>query len=177
MIVTERLILRLPEPRDRDALVGMFTDQEVMADLFPGLDEDAAEAVLTKHDGFRPEGLGFLTVERREDGAVVGFCGLKRGEKHSPIADQVEAGWIVDKPWWRHGYAGEAMAAILADAWPRIDADRIYAITAALNLKSQGLMARLGMQRLADGDYDSATFPEGHRLRPTVTFAIERPAA
>ncbi|NML05155.1 GNAT family N-acetyltransferase [Sphingomonas sp. G-3-2-10] len=177
MIVTERLVLRLPEPRDRGALVGMFTDQEVMADLFPGLDEAAAEAVLTKHDGFRHEGLGFLTVERREDGAVVGFCGLKRGEKHSPIADRVEAGWIVDKPWWRHGYAGEAMAAILDDAWPRIDADRIYAITAALNLKSQGLMSRLGMQRLADGDYDSATFPEGHRLRPTVTFAIERPAA
>lgn len=176
-ITTERLVLRLPEPRDREVLTGMFTDQEVMADLFPGLDQAAAAAVLVKHDGFRHEGLGFHVVERREDGAVVGFCGLKRGEGRSPIAGEVEAGWIVGKQWWRHGYAGEAMAAILADAWGRIDADRIYAITAALNLKSQGLMARLGMQRLADGDYDSEVFPEGHRLRPTVTFAIERPAA
>ena len=109
------------------------------------------------------------------DGALVGFCGLKRGDAHNPIAGEIEAGWIIDLPWWRQGYAHEAMTAILDRSWAQISANRIYAITAAVNLKSQGLMARLGMQRLADGDYDSATFPEGHRLRPTVTFAIDRP--
>ncbi|MDF7775500.1 GNAT family N-acetyltransferase [Sphingomonas sp. AOB5] len=176
MIETERLILRLPEPRDRDALVGMFTDQDVMAELFPGLDEAGADAVLAKHDKYRGEGLGFLTVERREDGVVVGFCGLKRGEPHSPIKDEVEAGWIIDKPWWRHGYAREAMAAILDGVWDRIDAGRIYAITSQVNVKSQGLMERLGMQRLPERTFQSASFPEGHRLRTTVMFVIERPA-
>ncbi|MES2444192.1 MAG: GNAT family N-acetyltransferase [Pseudomonadota bacterium] len=174
-ITTDRLILRLPEPRDRDVLVGMFTNQDIMGELYPGMDEARADATLAKHDGFRDEGLGFLAVERRADGVLVGFCGLKRGESHSPIKGEVEAGWIIDLPWWRSGYAREAMEAILAHAWGLIAEDRIYAITAAVNLKSQGLMARLGMHRLADGDYDSATFPEGHRLRPTVTFAIDRP--
>lgn len=176
MIETERLILRVPEPRDRAALVGMFTNQQVMAQLFPGMDEAAADAVIAKHDRLRGEGLGFLAVERREDGAMVGFCGLKRGEPHAPIAGAVEAGWIIDLPWWRRGYAREAMEAVLARAWQQIVEDRIYAITSAVNLKSQALMARLGMARLADGDYLSASFPEGHELRPTVTFAIERPA-
>jgi RimJ/RimL family protein N-acetyltransferase len=176
VIETERLILRAPEPRDRDGLVAMFTDQEVMAQLFPGMDEAAADAVIAKHDRLRGEGLGFLVAERREDGALVGFCGLKRGEPHMPIAGAIEAGWIIDKPWWRRGYAREAMDAVLADAWGRIAEDRIYAITSAVNLKSQALMARLGMYRLGDGDYLSASFPEGHALRPTVTFAIDRPA-
>ncbi|AQR73175.1 GNAT family N-acetyltransferase [Sphingomonas sp. LM7] len=176
MIRTERLILRVPEPRDRDGLVAMFTNQILMAQLFPGLDEAAADGVIAKHDRLRSEGLGFLAVERREDGALVGFCGLKRGEAHMPIAGAIEAGWIVDLPWWRHGYAREAMQAVLADAWSRIAEDRIYAITSSVNLKSQALMERLGMHRLAEGDYMSASFPEGHTLRPTVTFAIDRPA-
>jgi RimJ/RimL family protein N-acetyltransferase len=175
MIETERLILRPPEPRDRDVLVAMFTNQQVMADLFPGMDEAAADDVLAKHDRYRSEGLGFWTVERREDGAVVGFCGFKRGEGHSPIAGEVEAGWIVDLPYWSLGYAREAMAAGLGWIWDHIAEDRVYAITSEVNVKSQGLMVRLGMRRLVDGDYLSASFAEGHRLRPTVTFAIDRP--
>ena len=176
MIETERLILRSPQARDRDALVAIFTNPVVMAQLFPGMDEAAAEAVIAKHDRMRGEGLGFQLVERREDKVVVGFCGLKRGEPHAPIAGKIEAGWIIDLPWWRHGYAREAMEAVFAHGWRRIAEDRIYAITSAVNLKSQALMARLGMVRLADGDYLSASFPEGHELRPTVTFAIDRAA-
>jgi RimJ/RimL family protein N-acetyltransferase len=154
----------------------MLTNQEVMAHLFPGLDEAAADAVLAKHERLRAEGLGFLVVERREDGVVVGFCGLKRGESHMPIHGKVEAGWLIDLPWWRQGYAREAIVAVLADAWGHISEHRIYAVTSAVNLKSQALMARLGMHRLADGDYASASFPDGHVLQPTVTFAIDRPA-
>lgn len=176
MIETERLRLRVPEPRDRNALVGMFTNQEVMAQLFPGLDEAAADAVIAKHDRMRGEGLGFLVVERREDGVLVGFCGLKRGEPHAPIDGKIEAGWIIDLPWWRHGYGREAMEAVFAQAWAQIAEDRIYAITSAVNLKSQALMTRLGMHRLAEGDYLGTSFPEGHELRSTVTFAIDRPA-
>ncbi|WP_404339137.1 GNAT family N-acetyltransferase [Sphingomonas sp. MMS12-HWE2-04] len=176
MIETARLLLRAPEARDRDTLVRMFTDRELMAQLFPGLDAAAADAVLAKHDRLRSEGLGFLAVERREDGAVVGFCGLKRGEAHVPIHGKIEAGWIVDLPWWGRGYAREAMEAVLADSWARIADDRIYAITSAVNVRSQGLMARLGMYRLPDGDYLSKTFPDGHVLQPSVTFAIDRPA-
>ncbi len=67
------------------------------------------------------------------------------------------------------------MEAALAWAWDNLDTPRIVAITSSVNTKSQNLMERLGMHRLADGDYDHPLFPEGHRLRSTVTFAIERP--
>lgn len=175
MIQTERLILRLPEPRDVPALRVIFANPEVMADLGPVKDDEGTAASLAKHDAYRHEGLGFWVVERRDDGAVVGFCGLKRGDAHNPIAGEVEAGWIIDRPYWRMGYAYEAMAAALAWGWGNTDAPRIVAITAAINIKSQNLMARLGMARLADGDYEHPLFPEGHRLRSTVTFAIDRP--
>ena len=175
MIDTERLILRVPEPRDMAALRTIFANPEVMADLAPVKDDEGTAATLAKHDAYRHEGLGFWVVERREDAAVVGFCGLKRGDAHNPIAGEVEAGWIVDRPYWRMGYAYEAMEAALAWGWANTDAARIVAITSAVNTKSQNLMERLGMHRLADGDYQHPLFPEGHRLRSTVTFAIDRP--
>lgn len=176
MIETERLVLRQPEPRDLPALRVMFANPEVMADLAPVKDDEGTDATLAKHAGFRHEGLGFWVVERREDGAVVGFCGLKRGDAHNPIAGEIEAGWIIDQPYWRRGYAFEAMEAALAWGWANTAAPRIVAITSAVNTKSQKLMERLGMHRLADGEYDHPLFPAGHRLRRTVTFAIGRPA-
>ncbi|MEO5937918.1 MAG: GNAT family N-acetyltransferase [Sphingomonas sp.] len=175
MIETERLILRLPRPADRAALGAMFADPMVMAELGPVKDDAATDAALTKHDGYRNEGLGFWVVERRGDSAMLGFCGLKRGDSHNPIAGEIEAGWIIDRPYWRNGYAYEAVTATLDWGWANTDAPRIVAITSAINVKSQRLMERLGMNRLTDGDYDHALIPEGDPLRAMVTFAIDRP--
>lgn len=175
MITTERLILRLPEPRDRAALGAMFADPVVMAELGPVKDDAATDAALAKHDGYRHEGLGFWVVERRSDGALLGFCGLKRGDAHNPIAGEIEAGWIIDRPYWRKGYALEAMRAAIDWGWANFDAPRIVAITSAINAKSQRMMERLGMYRLADGDFDHALMPQGDPLRPIVTYAIDRP--
>lgn len=174
-ILTERLILRLPRPEDRPTLCRMFADPLVMADLGPVKDEAATDAALAKHDGYRGEGLGFRAVVRREDDALVGWCGLKRGDVHNPIAGEVEAGWIVDRPYWRKGYAFEAMTAILEWGWRYKSPPRIVAITAAVNAASQSLMRRLGMERVPDGDFDHALVPPGDRLRATVTYAIDRP--
>jgi len=175
VITTERLILRLPEPRDRAALHAMWADPAVMAELGPVKDEAASDAVIAKHDGYRHEGLGFWVVERRSDGAMLGFCGLKRGDAHNPIAGEIEVGWIIDRPHWRQGYALEAMTAALDWGWAHFDAPRLVAITSAINIKSQRMMARLGMHRLADGDYDHLLIPVGDPLRPMVTYAIDRP--
>lgn len=176
MIETARLILRLPRREDRPALYRMFADPEVMADLGPVKDEAATEAALAKHDADRWEGLGFQVVERRADAEVVGFCGLKRGDAHNPIAGEIEAGWIIDRPFWRNGFAREAMVAALAHGWTRPDVARIVAITSAVNLKSQELMRRLGMTRLPEGDFEHPLIPAGDRLRSMVTYAVGRPA-
>ncbi|MEO5868140.1 MAG: GNAT family N-acetyltransferase [Sphingomonas sp.] len=177
VVETKRLILRLPRPSDRPALIAMFADPLVMADLGPVKDEAATDAALAKHEVSRHEGLGFWVVERREDGAVIGFCGLKRGDTYNPIAGEVEAGWIIDRPYWRQGYALEAMVAALRWGWAHCDAARIVAITSAVNLKSQAMMERLEMYRLADGDFEHTQVADGSRLKSMVTFAIDRPSA
>lgn len=175
LIETERLILRKPRPSDHAALFAMWADPVMMADLGPVKDDAASIATLARHDGYRHEGLGFFTVERKSDWAVVGFCGLKRGDPPHPIAGEVEAGWMIARPYWRQGYALEAMRAVLDWGWESFDMQRIVAITAERNLASQAMMTRLGMVRLADGDFEHHAFVPGDPLRRIVTYSINRP--
>lgn len=174
MIETERLFLRKPRPSDHPALFAMWADPAVMADLGPVKDDAMSAATLARHDSYRHEGLGFLTVERKSDWAVIGFCGLKRGDLQHPIAGEIEAGWMIARRYWRQGYALEAMRAVVAWGWESFDMPRIVAITAERNLASQAMMTRLGMTRLADGDFEHHAFATGDPLRRIVTYSISR---
>lgn len=175
MIETERLILRKPRPSDHAALFAMWADPVMMADLGPVKDAAASAATLARHDSYRHEGLGFLAVERKSDWAVLGFCGLKRGDALHPIAGEIEAGWMIARAHWRQGYALEAMRAVMEWGWASFDVARIVAITAEQNQASQAMMTRLGMTRQADGDFEHHAFAPGDPLRQIVTYSIKRP--
>jgi RimJ/RimL family protein N-acetyltransferase len=174
VIETARLLLRPPEPRDFEALHAMWSDPEVMRDLGPIKTTANSRATITRHLGYGPShGLGFHVVERREDGAVLGFCGLKPGAPDTPIDGEVEIGWMFARAHWGKGYAREAAAASLAWAWANREEPRVVAITSASNLASRALMERLGMAWFVD--FEHPVHPQGHRLRASVAFAIDRP--
>ncbi len=175
MIETDRLILRLPEPRDRLALHAMWADPVMMADLGPVKTPEDSDATIARHDSYRPQGLGFRVVEEKGGAPVIGFCGLKAGAADTPIEGEVEIGWMLSPPFWGKGYAFEAAAAILAWGWGHTPAPRIVAITAALNAKSRRLMEKLGMAHRAGADFDHPRFAPGDRLRRTVIYDIQRP--
>ncbi|UUX99275.1 GNAT family N-acetyltransferase [Sphingomonas sp. J315] len=153
MIETERLLLRPPVEADHPALYAMWADPAVMADLGAVKDDAASAAALARHAGYRHEGLGFLSVIRKEDNAVMGFCGLKRGDPPNPIAGQVEAGWMLARSYWRQGYALEAMVAVLDWGWVNLDVAHIVAITSQRNAASRAMMERLGMTYVAGGRF------------------------
>lgn len=176
MIETPRLRLRIPVPTDRAALHAMWADPEVMALLGPVKDAAGSDATLAKHDRYRREGLGFWSVELIDDGAVIGFCGLKRGDAPHPIAGEVETGWLIARPYWRRGYAEEATRAAIGWGWAHFNVSRIVAITAAINGKSRALMTKIGMRHLTEGDFNHALFAVEDPRRHTVTYAINRPA-
>jgi RimJ/RimL family protein N-acetyltransferase len=121
-------------------------------------------------------GFSFWIVERSSDTALLGFCGLKRGNV-GPISGEIEIGWRLRADAWGQGYAQEAAAASLAWAWQNLTSARVMAITAGGNTRSRRLMDRLGMQRIPKLDFDYPDLPPDSPLRPHVTYAIARPAA
>ena len=172
MIVTARLILRAPEPRDRAALHAMWADPRVMADLGPVKSAADSDAAIARHAGYAP--LGFRVVERREDGATIGFCGLKPGAPDTPIADLLEVGWMLAVPFWGAGYAHEAAAASIAWGWANRHEDAVVAITARQNVKSRALMERLGMRHVPVLDFAHPIFGADDPRADTVTYRIDR---
>ncbi|MNP87467.1 hypothetical protein D3C76_1883790 [compost metagenome] len=48
------------------------------------------------------------------------------------------------------------------------------AFTVPANLRSQAVMARIGMQRDPDGDFEHPGLPQGHALRPHQLYRLGR---
>ena len=113
----------------------------------------------------RDHGHTFWVVERKADGAILGFCGLKRCNQAGGPQGMMEVGWRLREDAWGQGYAREAATASLDLAFKRFGADEVVALTVARNTASWGLMKRLGMQRREDLDFANADFdPE----EPTI---------
>jgi len=106
----------------------------------------------------RDHGHTFWAIERKSDGAILGFCGLKRSNQQGGPIGMMEVGWRLREDAWGQGYAREAAAASLDMAFDRFGADEVIALTVARNEASWGLMKRLGMQRRADLDFDNTDF-------------------
>jgi RimJ/RimL family protein N-acetyltransferase len=173
MIETQRLILRNWREEDADQF-HLHTNTPAVMRWLGGVKtrEDLREISdrLTRWQEER--GFTFWVVERHQDGAFLGFCGLKiADDPHGSINGEYEVGWRLREDSWGKGYAREAAIASISFAFDRLGAERVYAITCHQNEASWGLMHRLGMRRRADLDYEDARFPD---LNPTIVYEIER---
>lgn len=171
---TPRLILRSWQTSDLDPFAAMCADPRVMATLGPVMDRDATAALIKRVQAMEEkEGFTFWALERRDTAALIGWCGLIRGET-GPITNKIEIGWRLAFEAWGQGYAREAAQATLDWAFAHLAEDRIWAITAAINTRSWGLMERLGMTRHADLDFVHPKVEDTSPLKPHVTYSIGR---
>ena len=174
-IRTERLILRNWEERDRDLFHRINSDDRVM-EFFPfRRDRAKSDAML---DELRADidtvGFGFAAVEIAETGVCVGFAGL------SPVEDfpvfrpgDVEIGWRLAHEHWGKGYATEAASAWLHHAFTKLDLKEVISYAVHDNVRSTAVMERLGMQRVAGGDFDHPIVPDSRPdLRRFVLYSI-----
>ena len=172
---TARLTLRDWRDEDWSAFWEGTNTPAVMRWLGGVIDAEGRAAVRARLEGYRADhGHTFWVVERRADGALLGFCGLKRSNQPGGPQGMMEVGWRLREDAWGQGYAREAAAASLALAFEHFGADAVIALTVQGNAPSWGLMLRLGMERREDLDFDSADFdPENPRI---IAYAITRAA-
>lgn len=163
MIETERLRLRNWRAGDDALLHAHCNTPAVMRWLGGVKPRDVMTAVADRLGGWQEErGHTFWVVERRHDGAFLGFCGIKiADDAGSPVEGQYEAGWRLREDAWGKAYAREAATASLDFAFAKLGAERVVALTVAGNTASWGLMERLGMVRRPDLDYVGAPWAEG----------------
>ena len=156
---TDRLILRDWREEDWPRFWEGTNTPNVMRWLGGVCDADkraAAQQRLLSYE--RDHGHTFWLVERKGDGTILGFCGLKRCNQTGGPLGMMEIGWRLREDAWGQGYAREAATASLDVAFQRFDADEVVALTVARNTASWGLMKRLGMRRREDLDFANSDF-------------------
>jgi RimJ/RimL family protein N-acetyltransferase len=171
MIETARLILRGWSEGDFEPFLRHTNTPQVMRWLGGVRSEADQRETIGRLTRWQEErGFTFWAVERKADGELLGFCGLKLADTPgSPIEGMYEIGWRLRQDAWGQGYAKEAAIASLDFAFDTLGADRVVAITFAPNISSWGLMERLGMTRRPELDYDDERFPA---LNPTIIYDI-----
>ena len=115
---------------------------------------------------YRQHGFGLSAVVRRDSNTAIGLCGLL---KRDTLAD-IDIGYAFLPTAFRQGYAAEACAAVLADAWTRLALCRVVAIVSVGNAASVRVLDKLGFR---DEGFVQLT-ADAERLR---LFAIEAPLA
>ena len=163
-IETPRLLLRGWREADIEPFIRHLNVEPVMRWLGGVRTRDQQIASVRERFMAWQETLGFTfwAIERKEDGELLGFCGLKiADDPESPVEGVYEIGWRLREDAWGKGYAKEAATASLDFAFEKLGAERVVALTVEGNSPSWGLMLRLGMTRRADLDYDTAQWAHG----------------
>ena len=170
---TDRLILRTWDEGDSDRFYAAMNTPAVMRHLGGVQDRATWDAALGRIQSFQRDfGHTFWIVERKLDGEMLGFCGLKRvNSPGTDLTGQFEIGWRLRESAWGKGYAKEAAIASMDLAFGRFGAPHVVALTVAQNVESQGLMKRLGMIRREDLDYVDPRF--GPEMNPTIVYRID----
>lgn len=176
MIETERLRLRGWEPGDREAYADIMVDPQVGGWLGgPFRREQAYERIERFQTSLAQDGLGRLAIERKSDRRLIGHCGLAFAPDIEEVRGGLEIGWALAPDVWGLGYAVEAAKAVIADGFARQAATEILAFTATTNLRSQAVMQRLDMIRMAERDFDHPALAADHPLRRHIVYAAPRP--
>ncbi|HET7855416.1 MAG TPA: GNAT family N-acetyltransferase [Gaiellaceae bacterium] len=153
---TDRLVLRRLSPDDVDSLAPYMADPEVMRYMGGATmtREQTAARIERFMEVFDMDGIGQFAIEHKEDGAVLGRCGiliwetdpwtpLARAEATKPT--ETEIGYLLGRPHWGYGYATEAATAVRDYAQSQLGEERIIALIQDGNDRSKRVAEKLGM--------------------------------
>lgn len=170
---TDRLILRDWRAGDIVRFAEVTNTPAVMRHLGGVMDTAKVALFEDRVIGFQQRlGHTFWVVERKVDGEMLGFCGLKVIDAPgASFPGEMEIGWRFREDSWGQGYAKEAAAASLEAGFDRFGAGAIFAITNIENTASWGLMRRLGMVRREELDFVDPRFepPVGNTIVHSIS--------
>ena len=174
MFETDRLRVRNWRADDLDALCAIYGNVRAMRHFDRAPTREEARARLDRWQALGKTGATFAPLERRDVPGLVGFCGLLPITREGlPNVGGFEIGWTLHPDHWGQGYATEAAEAWLARAFGSLGLQRVVAFTVPANRPSRAVMERIGMRRVAAGDFDHPNVAPGP-FRRHVLYEITR---
>lgn len=140
VLETERLVLRAPRLEDAKAVALLANDRRIAENTarIPhpyGVSE--AESFFASVN--QPDGEMAFLITR--EGVVLGACGIAMPEREAP-----EIGYWLGVPFWGHGYATEAVRAVIDHAFADHDFEALQAGARVTNPASRRVLEKCGFQ-------------------------------
>ncbi len=173
VVTTTRLVLRPFTAVDLAPFYELNTHPAVVESLGSAPTRAESDDMVERYSAeLEREGWGLWAIEVAGAVPFAGMVGLHRVRPSLPCAPAVEVGWRLHPDHWGHGYATEGAWAALHHGFTAGALVEIVAFTTTLNLRSQAVMARLGMVHDAAADFDHPSLPEGSPLRRHVLYRV-----
>ena len=163
VLATERLIMRRLAAEDAAFILRLVNEPSWLRFIGDRGVRDLDDARRYIFEGpvasYERRGFGLYLVERQEDRAPLGLCGLIKRE----TLEDIDIGFAFLPEHWGKGYAGESAAAVLVQAREALGLRRVIAITTPDNDSSIRVLEKLGfrferMVKLAEDDLELKLF-------------------
>jgi RimJ/RimL family protein N-acetyltransferase len=166
VLATERLLLRAPRREDVKQIALIANDRRVAENLtrlpHPYTPADAEQWIATTN--IRP-GDAHFAVER--EGSVVGVCSIEQRD-----GSDSEIGYWFGVPFWRMGYATEAVRALIDHAFEAGGHSALVAGSRVSNPGSRRVLEKCGFQWTGVALYRVRALQSS---APCDRFRLERP--
>lgn len=164
VLETDRLIIRHLQSQDLDEFYEICGDAEIMryvGDGHPISREQTQRWIEKSQDNYRNHGFGCFGVAAKDDGRLIGYCGLV-----NPTTDgEAEIIYAFRRQYWGRGLASEAAQAMLDFGFKQCALKRVIATIDPDNHASIRIVEKWGMK------YQEQRIDENNL--PEVVYALE----
>lgn len=169
ILQTDRLIIRALTLADVEEYFLINKDWEVVKYTGnpPMKDTDEAREVLINvvFPQYETYNMGRLAVIRKDNGKMIGWCGLKYEERRGGV----DLGYRYLQSEWGKGYGTEAAKCLLNHGFKDLNLPYIYAWADIRNGASYRIMEKIGMHFVGNEEEEGESLVKYQAINPLMT--------
>jgi RimJ/RimL family protein N-acetyltransferase len=173
LFTSERLGFRNWNDSDLNRMQEINADEQVM-EFFPSIatpsETQAFIQRMQRH--YEEKRYCYFAVDKLEDESCIGFIGLGDQTYAADFTPCVDIGWRISHREWHKGYATEGAQRCLDYAFTILNMERVYAVAPKINLRSEQVMIRIGMEKW--GEFDHPKLSDHPRLQKCIVYAAHQ---
>lgn len=154
-------------------LMSELNSDPLVVEYFPKVLTPAETAAFVERmqGQFNEKGFCYFALDRLDTGEFIGFVGLSEQTFESDFTPCIDIGWRLSSKHWNNGFATEGALRCLHYAFDVLELEKVYSICPVVNIKSERIMQKIGMQKI--GEFKHPKLAGNEKLEQCVLYMVE----